>query len=138
MINFNCKLYDLTISGTWWGFRYADRRIKKNLLYFQTCLRCHDRQILLITVKLIKQHKKTITLIHVHAIYACYFVFCRKCRIKTIRIMCSYWCPVSIYDIVKFILACDNIAQKESGRYRITQSKKLNCKHFRLYRLIAN
>lgn len=63
---------------------------KKNLLYFQTCLRCHDRQILLITVKLIKQHKKKITLIHVHAIYACYFVFCRKCRIKTIRIMCSY------------------------------------------------
>lgn len=37
--------------------------------------------------------------------------------------MCSYWCPVSIYDIVKFILACDNITQKESGRYRITQSK---------------
>lgn len=97
--------------------------IKKNLLYFQTCLRCHDRQILLITVKLIKQHKKKITLIHVHAIYACYFVFCRKCRIKTIRIMCSYWCLVSIYNIVKFILACDNITQKESGWYRITQSK---------------
>lgn len=90
MINLNCKLYDLTISGPDGGSYMRKGEIKKNLLYFQTCLRCHDRQILLITVKLIKQHKKKITLIHVHAIYACYFVFCRKCRIKTIRIMCSY------------------------------------------------
>lgn len=46
-------------------------------------------------------------------------------------------CPVSNHDTVKSILACQKVIQGKSGLYRITQSKKLYCKHFISCRLFA-
>lgn len=58
MINLNCKIYDITISGTLWGIKYAKKAKQKFISPFQTCLGYHDRQQLLITFTVIKQHKK--------------------------------------------------------------------------------